>query len=92
MSTSTIYGFILDDSTSKGSRIDLTAEFDKDYGTLVGEPANYLVNKGYIRDIRDTRLAILIEFLKVFLMVIISLYLIRVDSSTLLIDFYSRTL
>ena len=57
MSTSTIYGFILDDSTSKGSRIDLTAEFDKDYGTLVGEPANYLVNKGYIRDIRDTRLA-----------------------------------
>ena len=56
MSTSTIYGFILDDSTSKGSRIDLTAEFDKDYGTLVGEPANYLVNKGYVKDIRDTRL------------------------------------
>lgn len=56
MSNNTIYGFILDSSTAQDTRIDLSSNSNVKYGSLVGEPANYLVNKGYIKDIRDARL------------------------------------
>ena len=59
MSDLTVYGFILEDAVVTESRIDLIDSFNQGYGVLIGEPANYLVKKGYVTDTRSARLDVL---------------------------------
>lgn len=59
MSDLNVYGFILEDAVISESRIDLSNSFDQGYGVLIGEPANYIVNKSYVTDSRPDRLSVL---------------------------------
>ena len=51
-----IYGFILDSSAISKAKLDIGNAYDQGAGVLLGEAANYLVNKAYLKDTRDERL------------------------------------
>lgn len=56
MDQTLLYGFILDGATSAKAKSDINNQYNQGVGVLIDEPANYLVNKAYLTDIRDNRL------------------------------------
>ena len=56
MNQTLLYGFILDNATSVKAKSDINNQYNQGIGVLIDEPANYLVNKAYLTDIRDNRL------------------------------------
>ena len=56
MDQTLLYGFILDDATSVKAKSDINNQYNQGVGVLIGEPANYLVNKAYLTDVRENRL------------------------------------
>lgn len=56
MNKQTIYGFILDESARTKSKLDTAEVYNQGVGVLLGEPANYLVKKAYLKDLRAERL------------------------------------
>jgi hypothetical protein len=53
-----IYGFMLDSAAVNKAKLDIGNAYDQGIGVLLGEPANYLVNKAYLKDTRVARLEI----------------------------------
>jgi len=53
-----IYGFILDSAAVEKAKLDIGNTFDQGIGVLLGESANYLVNKAYLKDTRAERLEV----------------------------------
>ena len=51
-----VYGFILDEAARTKTKLDISSEYNQGVGTLIGEAANYLVEKAYLKDIRPQRL------------------------------------
>lgn len=56
MEKETVYGFVLDSASRLKSKLDTPTSIDQGVGVLVGEMANYFVNKMYLVDSRDKRL------------------------------------
>lgn len=55
----TIYGFLEDDALRLSATLDLNGSSDQGFGSLTGEPLNYLVAKGTIGDGRSERTNVL---------------------------------
>ena len=56
MDQTLLYGFILDNSAGVKAKSDINNRYDQGVGVLIGEPANYLITKAYLTDVRDNRL------------------------------------
>lgn len=56
MDQTLLYGFILDSSAGTKAKSDINNNYNQGVGVLIGEPANYIVNKAYLTDTRSTRL------------------------------------
>lgn len=56
MDQTLLYGFILDNATSTKAKSDINNQYNQGVGVLIGEPANYLVTKAYLTDVRENRL------------------------------------
>lgn len=54
-----IYGFLEDDALRLSATLDLTGSSDQGFGSLTGEPLNYLVTRGTLGDGRSERIAVL---------------------------------
>ena len=58
MAVQTLYGFIQEEAFKLSSRMVLGTGTETKYGSLTGEPYNYLVSKACLNDSRSTRIAV----------------------------------
>ena len=56
MNQTLLYGFILDSSAGVKAKSDINNNYNQGVGVLIGEPANYIITKAYLTDVRDNRL------------------------------------